>query len=561
MLQIDYDKPLFFDVETTLDKVTFQKVLLAQFYQEGWDDAYVLIEPEREEIAKITEGTHIVGHNISFDLHAALGPFYKHGHFKKIDDTLILSRLRYPTLSSYSLDSVLEYIGIKYEYTLSDFELARLGLKSKKDFSKSFDRYYKKRMMYTKAQIEYAKQDVILLSKLYNKVKTNTFCYNLDIEVLSQFVEQAKYGVPILKAEAYKMREELENKRAELEAKLPFNPYSPKQVCEYYGFESSAEDYLLDYLDVRGVKELMEARSIRKLISSYLDKFLEPKFTGRIAPTAVSGRTRSNNNNLQNIPRQFKKLIGFETDDRLILSADFNALELRCIAALAPDYKMIEAFQSGESLHDITATAIFGPDFTPEQRMTGKTVTFSSLYGGKSWVVKKALQKQGYIVSEQEAKELQKAWKAKWAGIVAWQNRQREAFRAGKLGEVPDGRKFLPKLETDMMAVPNQGFGATVAKLAYNYIYKNLPKDVYIINFIHDDFWLSLPNDKHIAYKTAKIVSDAMQKAWNEGAKLVPNAAKLTMPVEVEIGKSLKDIYYLYIDNADGSKLQFKELK
>ena len=108
MREIDKNKPLFFDVETVIDKGVFQKVLLAQFYQEDWDDAYILVEPTSRELYDITEGTHLIGHNISFDIHCSFGAIYEHGHLKDIDDTLLLSRLKFPAFDRYSLDYVLE---------------------------------------------------------------------------------------------------------------------------------------------------------------------------------------------------------------------------------------------------------------------------------------------------------------------------------------------------------------------------------------------------------------------------------------------------------------------
>lgn len=67
---------------------------------------------------------------------------------------------------------------------------------------------------------------------------------------------------------------------------------------------------------------------------------------------------------------------------KLILSADFDQVELRLAAALAGETKLIDAAKRGESLHHIAAVLLFGKDYTPEQYRYVKNVNFGWLYGG-----------------------------------------------------------------------------------------------------------------------------------------------------------------------------------
>lgn len=65
-----------------------------------------------------------------------------------------------------------------------------------------------------------------------------------------------------------------------------------------------------------------------------------------------------------------------------ILSADFDQIELRVIAALAHEQVMIDAAHRGESLHNATATQMFGESFTPDEYRYSKNLNFGWAFGG-----------------------------------------------------------------------------------------------------------------------------------------------------------------------------------
>ena len=150
-----------------------------------------------------------------------------------------------------------------------------------------------------------------------------------------------------------------------------------------------AQDYPLP-------KMLLEHRSLAKLKGTYTDKL--PKMvnaaTGRVhtnfsQATAVTGRLSSNDPNLQNIPvrtgegRRIRSAF-IAAPGCKIVSADYSQIELRIMAHLSDDARLLQAFANGEDIHRATAGEIFG--ITPlevasEQRRAAKVINFGLIYG------------------------------------------------------------------------------------------------------------------------------------------------------------------------------------
>src|SRR5690606_30520374 len=125
---------------------------------------------------------------------------------------------------------------------------------------------------------------------------------------------------------------------------------------------------------------------------------------------AATGRLSSNNPNLQNIPirtergREVRKAFVPRNEEYTLLAADYSQIELRIIAALSKEPKMIEAFKNGEDIHASTASKVFNvplEEVTREQRGNAKTVNFGIIYGVSAF----GLSNQTDL-SRTEAKEL-----------------------------------------------------------------------------------------------------------------------------------------------------------
>ena len=152
------------------------------------------------------------------------------------------------------------------------------------------------------------------------------------------------------------------------------------------------------------IEEIENYRELTKLQNTYVDVLptLINKKTGRVHTTynqaiTATGRLSSSEPNLQNIPirtelgREIRKTIVAEPGN-VLLSADYSQIELRIVASLSDDKKMIEIFNHGEDIHRATAAIINGVSLdkvTKEMRRAAKEVNFGVLYGmgayGLSW--------------------------------------------------------------------------------------------------------------------------------------------------------------------------------
>ena len=209
----------------------------------------------------------------------------------------------------------------------------------------------------------------------------------------------------------------------------PFNINSPKQVAEVLFdklelkskkkrsrstsaeiLEELAEEYeICDYI--------LQHRKFSKLKSTYTDSLpaLIDKRDGRIHTTynqalTVTGRLSSSNPNLQNIPIRTEEgnkiraaFCAKDKENSLILSADYSQVELRLLAHVSEDKNLIKAFTSGEDVHTMTASSVFGvpvSEVTKDMRRKAKAVNFGIVYGQSKYGLAKNLG-----ISNSEAQE------------------------------------------------------------------------------------------------------------------------------------------------------------
>jgi DNA polymerase-1 len=147
------------------------------------------------------------------------------------------------------------------------------------------------------------------------------------------------------------------------------------------------------------IEPLLQYRELEKLRGTYGTGLLhEVAPDGRIHATfnqtvARTGRLSSDQPNLHNIPvrseegRLFRKAFVPAPGCRLLV-ADYNQIELRCIAHLAGDPGLIEAFSSGRDIHNTTASRVFGVEpasVTVDQRSKAKMVSYGLAYGMEAY--------------------------------------------------------------------------------------------------------------------------------------------------------------------------------
>ncbi len=281
----------------------------------------------------------------------------------------------------------------------------------------------------------------------------------------------------------------------------PFNIQSPKQLGNVLferlmlpagkktktGWSTNAA--VLDKL--RGkhpiIEQILDYRTLTKLKSTYADGLLkEISADGRIhtnfqMTVTATGRLSSTEPNLQNIPvrrelgAQIRKMF-VASPGKVLVDADYSQIELRLLAHIANDETMIAAFRSGEDIHAVTASQVFGvplAEVTPLQRSHAKAVNFGIVYGISAFSLA-----QDIGVFQNEAKAYMDSYFAKYHGVRTYMTRVVEQAKAdGYVTTLFGRRRDLPELKSSnfnlrsfgervALNMPIQGTAADIIKAA-----------------------------------------------------------------------------------------------
>ena len=294
------------------------------------------------------------------------------------------------------------------------------------------------------------------------------------------------------------------------------------------------------------LEPLMRYREVEKLRSTYGEGLLaEVADDGRIHATfnqtvARTGRLSSDQPNLHNIPvrtdegRQFRKAF-VPAPGTTLLVADYNQIELRCIAHLAKDPGLIEAFTSGQDIHNATAARVFGVDpasVTVEQRSKAKMVSYGLAYGMEAYGLGQRLN-----ISTEEAAVILDAYFVAFPNVKDYMDRTViEARERGYTETLFGRRRPIPELmnsnfrvrqagERQAMNAGIQGLAADIFKVALVHIDAALVAGGYgsrIVLQVHDEVIVEVPEDEHDA--VGDLVVDLMR-----------GAAELDVPLEVNV--------------------------
>lgn len=293
------------------------------------------------------------------------------------------------------------------------------------------------------------------------------------------------------------------------------------------------------------VKNILEYRSLSKLISTYLEALplLIRKETGRIHTTfnqtvTVTGRLSSSDPNLQNIPvrtEEGKKIrslfVPGEGYDSFI-SSDYSQVELRVLAHMSEDEGLIRAFLNKEDIHRRTAAEVMGipfEDVTPEQRSHAKAVNFGIIYGISDFGLARQLG-----ITRTAAADYIKAYFERYPSIHAFMNRMIEDARKtgravtlyGRYRELADinSKNFQRRsfAERTAMNTPIQGTAADIMKMAMIAVYDKMKAGNFksrVLLQVHDELVAEVTADEKEA--VAKLLKETMESVVSLRVPLV----------------------------------------
>jgi len=319
-------------------------------------------------------------------------------------------------------------------------------------------------------------------------------------------------------------------------AGYPFNPNStaqlgkilfeerglkpPKKTKTGYSTDAGTLEKLRDDWP-EFIDPLMRYREIEKLRGTYGEGLLaEVAADGRIHATfnqtvARTGRLSSDQPNLHNIPTRTEEGRVFRTafvasPSCELMVADYNQIELRCIAHLANDPGLIEAFTSGQDVHSATAARVFGvlqSDVTYEQRSKAKMVSYGLAYGMEAFGLGQRLG-----IRTDEAAEILDAYFVAFPNVQAYMDRTvAEAKTRGYTETLFGRRRRIPELENANFRIRQAG-----ERQAMNAAIQGLAADIFKIALIRID----------VALSEADLVSRLVLQVHDEVIVEVPHGEK-----------------------------------
>jgi len=294
------------------------------------------------------------------------------------------------------------------------------------------------------------------------------------------------------------------------------------------------------------VPALLDYRMLTKLHSTYAEGLLKVTGAdGRIHTTfqnmvTATGRLSSTEPNLQNIPvrtelgSEIRKMF-VPRPGWLFVDADYSQIELRVLAHIAGDERMRAAFRSGEDVHRITASQVFGvppESVTAQMRRSAKAVNFGIVYGISEFSLAEDLG-----VSRQEARAYIESYLENYAGVRDYMTRTVERAREdGYVTTLLGRRRYLPELKSKnynlrsfgercAMNTPVQGTAADIIKLAMVRVDEALRREglaARLVLQVHDELIVECPEDE--AERVRALVEEEMEQVLPLSVPLLAEA-------------------------------------
>ena len=376
--------------------------------------------------------------------------------------------------------------------------------------------------------------------------------YNVEQPLSLVLAAMEERGISVDSDRLAALKVKYEDKLAKLTSSIyeaagtNFNIASPKQLGEVlfdrlglkHGKKtktgwSVSEDVLAGLADEHPVvRPVLEWRHYAKLLGTYVTGMQPLVNRGKIHTefnqcVTATGRLSSANPNLQNIPVRGEeakdvKSAFVASDGRVLVSADYSQIELRMLAHLSGDEKLIEAYRNSADIHALTASKILGipvEEVTSAQRRDAKAVNFGIIYGMSDFGLAENLS-----IPKYKAKEFIERYFATYPKVKEYMDgnvvfAREHGYSVTMLGRRRNLREitssnYLMRSAAERMAMntPLQGSAADVVKLAMLAVEKRLAgmKSEMILQ-IHDELIVDAAEDE--AEEVARILKEEMEGA------------------------------------------------
>ncbi|MDY2911523.1 MAG: DNA polymerase I [Agathobacter sp.] len=443
---------------------------------------------------------------------------------KKYFDMMIAAYLLNPLIGEYPYDGVAkDYLGLMVP--------SQKEILGKKTLSEALTDELDKAMKVLCYEVYIAWKSMPVLS---GELKTRgmlSLYREIEMPVAFVLYDMEKEGIAIDRDALKKYGEDLSVSIAELEKRIyeaageEFNINSPKQLGVILfeklqmpnskktktGYSTSAEVLEKLAVDYPIVSDILEYRQLTKLKSTYADglaNYIDE--TGKIHTTfnqtiTATGRLSSTEPNLQNIPIRIElgkmiRKVFHPAKGNLFVDSDYSQIELRVLAHVADDEKLIEAFQNGQDIHRTTASHVFGVPFdevTDLQRRNAKAVNFGIVYGISAFGLSQDLN-----ISRKEAQEFIDKYFETYPKIKAFlDSTVEQAKKDGYIKTLFNRIRPIPELSSSnfmqrqfgervAMNSPIQGTAADIIKIAMIRVHDRLIRDKLkskLILQVHDE--------------------------------------------------------------------------
>ncbi|RLL47890.1 DNA polymerase I [Oceanobacillus piezotolerans] len=528
---VNENRCLFIPTEVAADSNDFKE------WAENSKNKKVVFDAKKTLVSLLRQDIHIKG--ISFDM-------------------LLASYLINPSENNHDIPAIANRLGNRN--VLMDEEVYGKGAKQKVPEKEQLAEHIarKTKVLY---DMKDEMEDELRENQQYELLK------ELEMPLAIILGEMEHQGVLVDKGRIEEMGMELKERLHELEAEIyelageKFNINSPKQLGPILfeklelpvikktktGYSTAADvlEQLQNEHDI--IPKLLLYRQLGKLQSTYIEGLLKvihkdsskvhTRFNQALTKT---GRLSSIDPNLQNIPirleegRKIRRAFVPSEKGWVMFAADYSQIELRVLAHISKDEKLIEAFEKDEDIHTQTAMNVFHvekDEVTDNMRRQAKAVNFGIVYGISDYGLS-----QNLGISRKEAKEFIERYFSIYTGVKAYMDEiVQEAKQLGFVTTLMNRRRYLPEItsrnfnlrsfaERTAMNTPIQGSAADIIKKAMIDLDGKIKEEklkARILLQVHDELILEAPKDE--IEKLKEIVPEMME-----------NTVELGVPLKVE---------------------------